>query len=728
MTLLKKKFRLIGLRGKLLLSSLLILLLPIAGLSYLKELETFLKKSHAESVIVSAQTIASTFRDNASLLTMNQLTQSPNPIIYCHPITYKKKIDGLNNDWPNHLNQEQLFFPETLSKVAQKKTIRQTITQTIIQTLALNCTNDDDFYYFFIQITNPINNQLDSLGTFDFTPKQTQNKLQIEYLNYAQEKQSYLLSIDVLGLLNINGNKNINKTSVLQGQWKKNLQGYSIELKLPINEVNHFLSLKLLPIKSNDQDIFKPIISTIASNKSKQINNSHHISVFNHYLEHDTLNPIIFTDPLSNYRLAQLQTPNTRLWLINKKNYVSAKAVSTEQVSNNKTTSSILALYRKFYIFIMNYPEQLSFYKQNQAIIKNNNISRSLKGESIAQWLDKPLSQKMILSVSVPVYDNSQNIIGVLILEQSNETLLALQDSAFEQILLFSAVLFFTILLTLFYFSTRLLKRIIRLRDDTEKAINKEGTINNQLYRKDNDEVGDLARSFSSLLEQIEQNNQYLRSLSGKLSHELRTPLSIIKSSIENLQMSSMNSEQSKYSERAHDGCNRLNTLLNRMSEASRLEQSINNIEKENLDMVSFLSHYMASIQSTYPELNFNFDTHCNEYYILFSPDLIAQLLDKLISNAISFHQENTPIKLELNTNKQGLQIRLSNEGELIDKNKLTAIFSSLTSYREKQSKHSHLGLGLHIARLISHYHQATLIAVNTPKKKLVTFILQFNS
>ena len=42
------------------------------------------------------------------------------------------------------------------------------------------------------------------------------------------------------------------------------------------------------------------------------------------------------------------------------------------------------------------------------------------------------------------------------------------------------------------------------------------------------DEVGDLSRSFSSVLRQLGIYNDYLQSLASKLSHELRTPLNAI--------------------------------------------------------------------------------------------------------------------------------------------------------------------------------------------------------
>jgi K+-sensing histidine kinase KdpD len=106
------------------------------------------------------------------------------------------------------------------------------------------------------------------------------------------------------------------------------------------------------------------------------------------------------------------------------------------------------------------------------------------------------------------------------------------------------------------------------------------------------------------------------------------------------------------------------------------------------------------------------------------SPELIAQLFDKLISNAISFHKKGTPITLIMSHRQNSLVLELKNYGELIDHDKLSAIFSSLTSYRRQKSHSTHLGIGLHIAQLISQYHGGTLEASNNMQDQSVSFTL----
>ena len=144
--------------------------------------------------------------------------------------------------------------------------------------------------------------------------------------------------------------------------------------------------------------------------------------------------------------------------------------------------------------------------------------------------------------------------------------------------------------------------------------------------------------------------------------------------------------------------------------------------------MVNFLASYIdaqrAAVINDKKMVEILFQTSLNQLTINISPELIAQLLDKLFSNAISFHTENTPICLKMTREKDVLIIEINNYGDLIDKNKLNSIFSSLTSYRTKNAQDVHLGLGLYISRLICEFHNGQLKAVNNEHNQSVSFIL----
>ncbi|MCW8929679.1 MAG: ATP-binding protein [Gammaproteobacteria bacterium] len=700
----KPGYRFIGLRGKLLLATLTLFILPLAGLSYLKELELFLKHNHSESVLVIAKTISSVFRDNASLITQNHLTQSSQAPIYCHSLSHKKYIDGYSDDWFSLQNRQKYFYPDINHSNPLNKN------------MSLLCANDEQYYYFLVTVKKVKPNENESFGQIDFIKNKRNHSISFQYLDYAHQIQNYNFKLTspgwVTGQLSSPFLKGSKKR--IQAQWQENKQGFILEFKIPVGRINHYMAFKLQQvddITENETDKMDTIITTATLNELLS--------------PAEQLNPILMTDPLSIIKLDQLVPTNTRLWLLNKEQYISAKSNKSFHSSKTKTNDfSLLALYRRFYLLITDYPEQQSFYGSNQAQINSQAIQQTLKGQSTTDWLDSPHNDKMVLSVATPIFDNDNSIIGTLVLEQANETLLALQDKTFERILFLTLVLFFSIVLILLFLSSRLLKRIIKLRDDTNLALSNDGIISNQLYRNDNDEIGDLARSFSTLLSRVDHNQQYLRSLSGKLSHELRTPLTIIKSSLENMETSCFSDDNKKYAQRANDGCIRLSNLLNRMSEASRLEQSINSIEKEDIEIVGFMQNYIETLRVANNNTEIIFQTSLTQLHSKVSPELIAQLLDKLFSNAFSFHKDLTPIRLSLTIENKEILIEINNFGDLIESDKLNSIFSSLTSYRTKKGQDVHLGLGLYICNLICQFHNGQIKAINHKNNHSVSFIV----
>ena len=134
--------------------------------------------------------------------------------------------------------------------------------------------------------------------------------------------------------------------------------------------------------------------------------------------------------------------------------------------------------------------------------------------------------------------------------------------------------------------ATRISVRIRRLRDEAEGAIDDQGRIARGIsVSKDADEIGDLSRSFASLLQRLGEHNAYLEKMASRLSHELRTPVAVVRSSLENLKLGGTPEEMQVYLERAEEGLARLSTILTRMSEAARLEQSLDTTARERFEL-----------------------------------------------------------------------------------------------------------------------------------------------
>jgi len=100
-------------------------------------------------------------------------------------------------------------------------------------------------------------------------------------------------------------------------------------------------------------------------------------------------------------------------------------------------------------------------------------------------------------------------------------------------------------------------------------------------------------------------------------------------------------------------------------------------------------------------------------------------MLDKLISNAVDFGLPEKPIEIILENNKK-TEIRIINYGSVLPIEMKAQLFNSMVSFREKKDEQPHLGLGLHIARLIAEFHHAEITASNLPQTEGVVFKIRF--
>ncbi|MGH7129865.1 MAG: ATP-binding protein, partial [Planctomycetaceae bacterium] len=213
-------------------------------------------------------------------------------------------------------------------------------------------------------------------------------------------------------------------------------------------------------------------------------------------------------------------------------------------------------------------------------------------------------------------------------------------------------------------------------------------------------------------LRQLGEYNAYLRTLASKLSHELRTPLTIVTSSLENLEHEPLTEESARYTVRAKEGALRLQKILSAMSEASRVEELIEHGEPETFDLHAALTSAVGAYADAWTEREFRFESDVSEAICHGSPELIVQMLDKLVDNAVGFSSKGDPITIRLSSAEDSFVIGVTNAGPPLPERMRTQLFDSMISVRADESG-KHLGLGLFIARLIAVGHGGSITAFN---------------
>jgi dedicated sortase system histidine kinase len=308
----------------------------------------------------------------------------------------------------------------------------------------------------------------------------------------------------------------------------------------------------------------------------------------------------------------------------------------------------------------------------------------------------------VILSAAYPVW-SGENVAAAVVAEETTNAARSVYGRALEQVVAVTLIVLVAGALTLLLFASRLSVRLRRLRNEAEAAIDSQGRVRGLLSGSTaGDEIGDLSRSFSTALERLAQYNRYLEAMGGRLSHELRTPIAVVRSSLDNLKMQHLPQEAGIYLERAGEGLRRLDTILRRMTEATRLEQLVREPQRERFDA----REVVRGAALAYPQSKFEVDIPDNAVLLSGSPDLYAQMLDKLVANAVDFSAGDEPIRVRLSVKDAQAVLTVSNRGARLPEAMAGKLFESMVSLRgDKGGAEPHLGLGLYIVRLVAEFH-----------------------
>lgn len=327
-----------------------------------------------------------------------------------------------------------------------------------------------------------------------------------------------------------------------------------------------------------------------------------------------------------------------------------------------------------------------------------------------------------LLAAAAPIGAGG-SVRAIVVVERDTAEILSLTRTPTRRLLTTSLLASFGAAAALLGYAGWLSLRIRRLRDAAAAAVGTRGEIAGHLPGAGaRDELGDLARSFGGLLGRVRDHNLYLQSLGGRLAHELRTPLAVVRSSLDNLEAE--NATQGPWLGRARDGVDRMGGLVNALAAARQIERAVAAAEHQRFDLAAQVGDMVDAYRVLYPERSFVFTRPPQPCVLAGAPDLIAQLLDKLVDNAVDFAPPDAPISLAIEAAGDRWRLVVANSGSRLPPGPAERLFDSLVSARPAGAA-PHLGLGLFIVRLVAEHHGGRAAARNLPQDGGVEFVVE---
>ncbi len=421
-----------------------------------------------------------------------------------------------------------------------------------------------------------------------------------------------------------------------------------------------------------------------------------------------------------------LSRTSARIWVVNRDLDVLARAGSLKGVRSAASADVALPrvwawidrewVHPLYALFLQQPTDDFSEEQGGRILLPAREIDGALAGILTVERRPTPDGKAVIVSAAHPIWVGDQ-VRGAVIVEETTNAVLAERNRAFERLftIVLAALLIGSLALTIF--ASRLSSRIRRLRDEAEAAIDEQGRVRGDVVPSGaGDEIGDLSRSFASVLTRLAQYAGHQQNMASRLSHELRTPVAVVRSSLDNLRATSLPDEARVYIDRAQHGLNRLTHILTRMTEATRLEQSLGGGsvgERERFDLVAVVAGCVDGYRAAYPAKSITLRVPDGEVRVDGAPELVAQMLDKLVANAIEFATGDAPVVVSVERGDDQVRISVDNEGPALPDAMSAQLFDSMVSMRSDQGGEPHLGLGLYIVRLIAEFHGGRVAARN---------------
>jgi dedicated sortase system histidine kinase len=671
----------VSIRLQLLIVALTTLVLPWAGCQYARELETALRSSQEQSLLAGAATIADAltaqpqrvFHDSDDARAFSAAAGD----LYVYPLVTQPLLDGYLEDWD----------------ISAKPTPLPTATR---YRARLQAGSTEHYLYLYLEVDDP---------QFDAEPNHVQpDKDRFDRVNLTLQgpsgRAAYFFGTNAPGLVAAqavvkgdDGDRVVTEPRI-QAFWLQTAAGYHLEIRIPLSFVGRRLWIEAIDgrgsgqagIAADSPDGGRLFFATAGLD-----------TLLETYIRDGTRATVVDANALklgtagniaSRQRGSEESEP---IW------YRYFMGVDT---SDMPTLSSS--------------PDRLS----------GDSVSEALEGHPHAQWVLGGSNRELLLTAAAPILIDGQ-LHGAVVLEQAADQLLALRDRALTRLFNLTLIATASAVIIMFAFATWISLRIGRLQAAADSAVGSDGRIQLRMPESSSaDEIGALSRGFERLLARLNEHAQYLRTLGGKLSHELRTPLTIVRSSLDNLESEGLRDDQLRYITRAREGTQRLQSILSALGAAARVEESIKQSERVNFDLRELLVSAVAAYRDGFPAARFSIELPENPCFVLGAPDLLVQLLDKLIENAVDFCPPDGTIVVRLERVQSCYALQVTNDGPLIPQALVGRLFESLFEQRQGRDDKPHFGLGLYIVRLIAEFHGGTAVAANREDGSGVVFTI----
>ncbi len=240
------------------------------------------------------------------------------------------------------------------------------------------------------------------------------------------------------------------------------------------------------------------------------------------------------------------------------------------------------------------------------------------------------------------------------------------------------------------------------------------GDYSGRVHTTAGDEVGELARAFNTMAEDLATVDRQRRDLVANVSHELRTPLAALCAVLENLADGVAQSNRAPSDpaglQAALDQAERLGRLVDDLLDLSRVDAGVTPLAVESIRVSDLLEGAVAEAGVAPHSVTYDVRTTPPDLTVQGDPARLRQLVANLLDNAARHSPAGGTVQVSGTTTADDWWLEVTDQGPGVAPENREQVFERFGTLREQTGGQTGgTGLGLAIARWVTDLHHGSI-------------------